>query len=85
MSTNRIEQTSTATAEKAEPNILKPAAGAVLPQPVIIILTVLVAVAGVLPLVPGIPPVALAIAGVVTAVGVAFGIASPGIRRQPPP
>lgn len=82
MSDNRIEQTSTATAEKAEANILKPAAGAVLPQPVIVVLTVLVAVAGVLPLIPGIPPVAIAIAGVVTAVGVAFGIASPGIRRK---
>jgi hypothetical protein len=84
MSGNRIEQTSTATEAKTEPNILKPAAGAVLPQPVIIVLTVLVAVAGVLPLIPGLPPVAIAIAGVVTAVGVAFGIASPGIRRQPP-
>ncbi len=62
--------------------VVQPAAGAVLPQWAVVTLTIAVAIAGTLPLIPGLPPVVTAIAGVVTAVGVAFGIASPGIRRK---
>lgn len=84
MTTNRIEQTSTATEAKAEANILKPAQGAVLPQWLVVTLTLLTIAAGVVVMIPGMPPTVVAIAGGVTAVGAALGIASPGIRRQPP-
>jgi hypothetical protein len=49
-------------------------------------LTVLVALAGVAMVIPSFPPAVHAVAGAIVAVGAAFGIASPGIRRavQPP-
>jgi len=82
-SENRIQQTTSANAEtNARLAPIAPAAGAVLPQWAVVALTVAVAVAGTLPLIPGLPPVVTAVAGVVTAIGVAFGIASPGIRRK---
>ena len=79
----RMQQTTPANSEtNARLAPVAPAAGAVLPQWSVVALTVAVAVAGTLPLIPGLPPVVTAIAGVVTAIGVAFGIASPGIRRK---
>lgn len=79
---NRIIQLSVANEKNSTTPTTGPAAGAVLPQPIVVVLTVLVAVAGVLPMIPGLPPVVAAVAGVVVAVGAALGIASPGIRRK---
>lgn len=80
---NRTGQLTAANSEtNARLAPVSPAAGAVLPQWAVVALTIAVAVAGTLPLIPGLPPVVTGIAGVVTAVGVAFGIASPGIRRK---
>lgn len=59
-----------------------PAAGAVLPQWAVLTLTVLTIAAGVVVMIPGMPPTVVAIAGGVTALGAALGIASPGIRRK---
>ena len=81
MSDNRIIPLTPAN-EKNSTTPTTAAHGAVLPQPVVLVLTILVAVAGVLPMIPGLPPVVPAIAGVVVAVGAALGIASPGIRRK---
>jgi hypothetical protein len=63
------------------PQWLQPAAGSILPQWAIITLTVLVVIAGVVMLIPGLPPAVHAVAGGIVALGSAFGIASPGIRR----
>jgi len=83
MSDNRIIPLTPANEKNSTtPTTAQPAAGAVLPQPIVLVLTVLVAVAGVLPMIPGLPPVVTAVAGVVVAVGAALGIASPGIRRK---
>ena len=75
---NRIEQVNPAPSEGT-----KPAAGAVLPQPLILGLTVLVGVAAIVVAIPGLPPVVHTIAISVIAVGAALGVASPGIRRPP--
>lgn len=61
---------------------VQPAAGAILPQWAVLTLTVLTVAAGVVVMIPGMPPTVIAIAGGVTALGAALGIASPGIRRQ---
>jgi hypothetical protein len=42
---------------------------------------VVVAVAAALPFVPGIPPVVLAVCGIVVTVGTVLGIVSPGVRK----
>lgn len=63
------------------PEFLKPAAGSILPQWAIIALTVLVGIAAIVMVIPGLPPVVTAIAGGVTGIGAMFGIASPGIRK----
>jgi hypothetical protein len=63
-------------------NPSQPAAGAILPQWLAVILTVLVAVAGAIMFIPGLPPVVAQVASAVVALGAAFGIASPGIRKS---
>lgn len=53
----------------------------VMNQYVVIVLTILAAVAGVLMSIPGMPVVVTSISGVVLAICAALGIASPGIRK----
>lgn len=59
---------------------------AFLPQWMVVALTVMSAVSGVVLGLPAmgvaLPPIVLAIAGAVISVGVALGIASPGIRKK---
>jgi hypothetical protein len=64
--------------------VSKPAAGAVIPQWLAKVLFGLVGIAGVCTAIPGLPPVVTQICGAVVAAGAAFGIASPGIRKQLP-
>lgn len=66
--------------EKVEP-VVSPTGAPYLNQYVVIVITVLAAVAGVLVSIPSLPPVVHAIAGVVIAIATAFGIASPGLRK----
>lgn len=87
MTTNRIEQTSTATVEKSAANIAQPPAiGAVIGQTALKVVTAVVAIAAVLVATPGLtlPAWATAAAGSIVALGTVFGLLSPGIRRQPP-
>lgn len=80
---NRTAQLTVANSEtNARLAPVAPAAGAVLPQWAVVTLTVLTVAAGVVMMIPGMPPVVVAVAGGVTALGAAFGIASPGIRRK---
>lgn len=81
MPENRISQLSIA-ANGQNPQPVSPTGAPVLPPSVVPYLVILVAVAGALPLLPGLPPLVAAICGVVVAVGSALGIASPGLRRQ---
>ena len=67
------------------PPVAPPAAGSILPQWAVVALTALVAVAGVAMVIPSLPPTVHAIAGAIVAIGAAFGIASPGIRRAVSP
>jgi hypothetical protein len=53
----------------------------VLPPQVATWASVVVALAAVLPLVPGLPPVVTTVCGVLEALGAALGIASPGVRK----
>ena len=68
-----------------QPAAPQPAAGSILPQWAVVALTALVAVAGVAMVIPSLPPTVHAIAGAIVAIGAAFGIASPGIRRAVSP
>ena len=80
---NRTAQLTVANSEtNARLAPIQPAAGAVLPQWAVVALTVATIAAGVVAMIPGMPPVVVAVAGGVTALGAAFGIASPGIRRK---
>lgn len=76
---NRVSTTSPANGEYQQAS---PTGQPLLPVRLVPWLTVLVALAGVLPLVPGLPPLALAICGVIVSVGAALGIASPGVRKS---
>lgn len=62
---------------------VSPTGKPVLPQWLVLAATVLVAVAGALMAMPGLPPIVSAICGIVLAVGVALGLASPGLRKSP--
>jgi hypothetical protein len=84
MTENRIESTTVANAEtNARTASISPTGTPMLPARLAPWLTLLVAVAALLPLVPGLPPVVLTVCGLVVALGAALGIASPGARRQP--
>lgn len=64
---------------------VKPAAPAVkpvLPQALVIVLTLLASIAAAVPFIPGMPAVASAIASAVVAIAAAFGIASPGLQKK---
>lgn len=62
-----------------------PAAGAILPQWAVVALSVLAVIAGIVSVIPDLPPLVHNIAAGVASLTVAFGIASPGIRRAVPP
>lgn len=61
---------------------ISPTGKPVFPQAVVVILTILAAVAGVLVVVPGMPPVVVSISTALVAICAALGIASPGIRQK---
>lgn len=64
-----------------------PAAGAILPQWAVVVMTALGLVASIALSIPSLPPIVHQIAGGVVALAAVLGIASPGIRRAvaPPP
>ena len=84
---NRIDSTPPITSENraALTQAVSPTGAPLLGQNVTRIAVVLVAIAGVVLTLPAggvaLPPVVLAIAGGVVALGSALGIASPGVRR----
>jgi hypothetical protein len=45
----------------------------------------LAAIAGIVPMIPGLPPWATAAAGAVISIAAALGVVSPGARQAPPP
>lgn len=67
--------------EPVNPTV-SPTGKPVLPQWLVIVLTVLAAAAGVAVVIPGVPAWVPAVGAGVTAVTAAFGIASPGLRSK---
>ena len=85
MTENRIEPVTVANAEtNARTAPVSPTGTPMLPTSLMPWLTVLVAVAALLPLMPGLPVAVTTICGVVVALGAALGIASPGARKHQP-
>lgn len=87
MSENRVGPLSVAREGDSPPQPVSPTGKPMLTPQAALVATILVAVAGGVLALPtlgvAVPPLALGIANLVIIVGVALGIASPGIRSKP--
>lgn len=85
MPDTRINPTTVANAETTAKNSTmqeSPTGTPILPPAWTPWLSVVVAIAGVVSFIPGVPPAVITICGLIVAVGAALGIASPGSRKH---